>query len=340
MTEGHVGSPDDSLGGILSPVAREMETAESLLAKWVREAPPSVSEPMSHTLGSGGKRLRPGLVLLSSRLSPEGEPSEVAPWLAAVVEVIHTASLIHDDVVDEAPLRRGNPTVGEKWSPHRALLVGDYWYSGMMRLLLTLSERWPVAVKVCGEIAQAVCEMCDTEAAQQEGDVPWMEEEDYLSLAGGKTGSLMATCCKLGGWCWNASEEDREALDRYGRCLGAAFQIADDLLDIRADQATTGKTQGRDLLRSSPSLPLIWARKLAQGEDSRFLEELWRGSEASDRDLKRIRRIVETSGAARASQETARQQAERARSSLGRWPESPYRSSLMGLTSYAITRGR
>ena len=340
MTEGHLGSSCDQLGDLLSPVAGEMGKVEDLLEEWVREAPHSVSEPMSHTLGSGGKRLRPGLVLLAAHLGLGERILEEAPWLAAVAEVIHTASLIHDDVVDEAPLRRGNPTVGKKWNPHRALLVGDYWYSGMMKLLVELSDTWQGAVSACGEIAQAVCEMCDAEAKQQEREGPMMEEEDYLSLAGGKTGSLMATCCKLGGCCWNASEEDREALGQYGRCLGIAFQIADDLLDIRADQEMTGKTQGLDLLRSSPSLPLMWARKLAEGKDREFLEALWGKEEASDGDVHRIRCIVEDCGAAQAAREAAERQGEKARSSLDRWPESPFRFSLTGLTNYAISRGR
>ena len=340
MTEGHAGSAGDQLSDLLSPVVQEMEKVEELLTEWVREAPRSVSDPMAHTLGSGGKRLRPGLVLLASRLTSGDCSREEAPWLAAVVEVIHTASLIHDDVVDEATLRRGSPTVGRKWSLHRALLVGDYWYSGMMKLLVGLSSQWPAAVKVCGEIAQAVCEMCDAEAAQQDKQGFLMNEEDYISLAGGKTGSLMATCCKLGGWCWNASEADRDALAQYGRCLGIAFQIADDLLDISADQEMTGKTQGWDLLRSSPSLPLIWARALAEGKDREFLEEVWRGEEASEGDVKRIRRLVEECGADQASQRAAAKQAQQAQSLLSRWPDSPFRSSLMGLTQYAISRGR
>jgi len=334
------GKARDELEGLFRPVSRQMMRVERLLKRWLREAPRSVSNPMSHTLGSGGKRLRPGLVLLCSRIG-EAEPrDEEACWVAGVSEMIHTASLIHDDVVDEARLRRGHPTVGEKWNPHRALLVGDYWYSWMMHFLVGLAGDWPAAVSVCSEITQAVCEMCDTEAAQQETDRLEMGQEEYVALAGDKTGSLMATCCKVGGWCWDAPKQDRQVLSRFGRALGIAFQIADDLLDIRASEKITGKVRGWDLSQNSPSLPLIWALKLSQGKDRDFLRKVWSGKGAKAKEVERVFRIVEECGALEASQRAAASYAKKARSLLSRWPDSPYRDSLASLTCYAISRDR
>ena len=328
-----------SLDDILRPVCAELDEVERILLSWVAEAPPQVAGPMRHTLSAGGKRLRPGLVLLCAGLSPSARTQTRARALAAIVEIIHTSSLIHDDVVDEATLRRGLPSVPHRWSSKFALLVGDFWFSWAMKFLSSLASEWTLASDIVGEVARTVCRMSEAEVIQLTQDVEPATKEDYLRLASGKTGALLAACCRLGCWSWQASASCIEGAGRYGEHLGISFQIADDILDIRGDEGTTGKVALMDLHRSSISLPLILTRKRLDAATSEALD-MGRSPGSGQVSPAEIRKIIESSGAIEEAIEEAERQSGLASMALEGCPQGPCLDSLQALSVYAIARAR
>lgn len=329
-----------TLDRIFEPVAPGLEGVEKLLEKWVLEAPPGVAHPMRHTLFAGGKRLRPGVVLLTAGLGDGRQSLEFSHALAGVAEIIHTASLIHDDVIDESHLRRGAPSVPHQWSSKFALLVGDFWYSWSMNCFVEMTKRWPAALDVLGEVATTVCRMSEAETETLSRQEDLIDEQQYLQLAAGKTGSLMATCCKLGTFCWDAHPLIRTGIWEYGQHLGISFQIADDILDIRGDEGCTGEPALLDFRRDGLSLPLILLRKRS-GEDVRRLLDRLQGSEALSEDLLHQARIVcEESGAMAEAFRMAEQESDLAREALKGCPEGPHLDSLKALCSYAIDRAK
>lgn len=316
-----------------APVARELETVERLLRDIVPRDIPILSDIQARLL-SGGKRLRPTLLLLSARLFRVLRPGDEAVFkAAAAVEGVHLASLLHDDLVDKSPIRRGKPSIQEQYGLGPALLAGDYLAAVAYRRLCPQSPTRALTL-----LANAVASMCEAEftvIASSSG----MDRRSYAASAAGKTGALISAACEMGAVEAGADLESAQLLAAYGRELGIAFQIADDVLDIFGPSHVSGKPVGQDLVSGQPNLVVILALESdREGGLRSALESLTAGNpagpEARDAVIERIRRL-------RAGEEAhaiACEYASRARGFLSRLPACPAREALEAATEYVTNR--
>lgn len=234
-----------------APIEAQLAEVERTLTEEIGSDYPAIDELLKHGFSLGGKRLRPALLLLSAKAI--GEITREHLTLAAVVEMIHTATLVHDDVLDEAEMRRYRQTVNARWSNESSVLLGDYLFSHAFYLASTLDTTF--GCRVIGRATNIVCEG-ELRQVNSRGNFD-LSEEEYLSIIEGKTGELCACCCQLGAHYAGADPALVTAMSRFGRDLGVAFQIADDLLDVLGDEPTTGKSLGTDLEKQKMTLPLI-----------------------------------------------------------------------------------
>jgi octaprenyl-diphosphate synthase len=235
---------------VFAPVAGELEEVERILARTLRSRYPRVAPIVDHVRHFRGKRLRPVLLLLTARACGHVSPAHAV--LGAVVEMIHTATLVHDDILDGASVRRHVPTVNARWNVPSAVLLGDYLFTHAFHLASTVDAR------ACQLIGAATNRVCEGELCQglESGNLD-LTEEQYFDIIDGKTAELLACACQLGAIYAGASETMVQALGRYGRSVGLAFQIADDLLDLVGEEEATGKSLGTDLELQKLTLPVI-----------------------------------------------------------------------------------
>ncbi len=266
--------PDEALARRLADRMAEVEQA---LAGHVRSRAPFVTSAASHLMEAGGKRFRPLLVLLAAETGSRPDSDDVIT-AACVVELTHLASLYHDDVMDEADLRRGADSANARWDNHVAILTGDFLFSKSSELTAELGAD---AVRIQAQTFTRLVEGQIQETVKPgAGDDPL---EHYLDVVAGKTGSLIATSARYGARFGGATPEVEEALTAYGDIVGSAFQLSDDILDIASDSVDSGKTPGTDLREGVPTLPVLMARSSTRPEDSRLLQLL--DSDLSDDDL-------------------------------------------------------
>lgn len=238
-------------GSLFGLIQGDLVKVEELLKAQLRSADPYVDQLVKHGFRLGGKRLRPALLLLAAAATGAVGPAHIT--LAVVMEMIHTATLIHDDVLDEASLRRHMDTVNARWGNKSGVLLGDFLFSHAFFLSATLDDAY--ACQLIGRSTNIVCEG-EMRQIRSGGNLD-LSEAEYVSIIDAKTAELCACCCRLGAHFSNATSERIDALTRYGRNLGIAFQIVDDLLDLEGDEAVTGKSLGTDLEQLKPTLPLI-----------------------------------------------------------------------------------
>ena len=245
-----------------------MTVVEKALAGHVRSRAGFVTEAASHLMEAGGKRFRPLLVLLAAEAGDDPDSYDVVT-AACVVELTHLASLYHDDVMDEAALRRGAESANARWDNHVAILTGDFLFSKSSELT---AELGPDAVRIQ---AQTFTQLVEGQIMET---VPPRPGEDplvhYLDVVAGKTGSLIATAARYGARFGGASREIEEALTAYGEIVGSAFQLSDDILDIASDTVESGKTPGTDLREGVPTLPVLLAQQSTDPTDARLLDLL------------------------------------------------------------------
>jgi octaprenyl-diphosphate synthase len=241
---------------LFGPAAADLEEVERILARTLRSRYAQVAPVVDHVRHFRGKRLRPLLLLLTARACGKVTPAHHV--LGAVVEMIHTATLVHDDILDGADVRRHVPTVNARWGTQTGVLLGDYLFTHAFHLASTLDAQ------ACRLIGAATNRVCEGEMYQglERGNLD-LTEAAYFDVIDGKTAELLACCCQLGALYSGAPAETVQALTRYGRWVGVAFQIADDLLDLVGEEKTTGKSLGTDLEQQKMTLPLI--RLLQQG---------------------------------------------------------------------------
>jgi octaprenyl-diphosphate synthase len=239
-------------GDLNGPIIRDLEEVERILQATCASARPAVHELVAHLEHYRGKRLRPTLLLLSARACGRVTPAHHT--LGAVVEMIHTATLVHDDVLDSATVRRHVPTVNAAWDNQTSILLGDYLFTHAFHLASRLDD-----VRACRLIGEATNRVCEGELQQgvERGNLA-LTEADYLDIIDGKTAELTACCCRLGALYSEASASVVDRLTRYGRWLGIAFQVADDLLDLVGEERTTGKSLGTDVEQQKLTLALIY----------------------------------------------------------------------------------
>ncbi|MGC4110958.1 MAG: polyprenyl synthetase family protein [Nocardioides sp.] len=254
-----------------------MQEVEDALAHHVRSRAPFVTSAASHLMEAGGKRFRPLLVLLAAETGTHPDSDDVIT-AACVVELTHLASLYHDDVMDEAALRRGAESANARWDNHVAILTGDFLFSKSSELTAELGAD---AVRIQARTFTRLVEGQIQETVKAgAGDDPL---EHYLDVVAGKTGSLIATSARYGARFGGATREVEEALTAYADIVGTAFQLSDDILDISADADVSGKTPGTDLREGVPTLPVLMAQASTRPEDARLLQLL--GSDLSDDGL-------------------------------------------------------
>jgi octaprenyl-diphosphate synthase len=319
-----------NLVALYAPITAELAQAEKIFQSEIGSRFPFVQQLVDHCADFQGKRLRPALVLMSGRAC--GSLHDAHPILAAVVEMIHTATLVHDDVLDEAMVRRHAATVNAEWGNETAVLLGDYLFTHAFHLAASLES-----TQACRWIGQATNRVCEGEMQQvhQRGNLD-LTEEDYFTIIEGKTAELTAVSCRLGASYAGATESIVAALDRYGRNLGIAFQIADDVLDICGEERITGKSLGTDLEKQKLTLPLIRMLRLADGPQAASLRSLL--AESNGELRRRLRPHLESSGALDYAWQCARLHVKRAVDALDALPESDARSVLRTLAQYVVRR--
>ncbi|MGF1425147.1 polyprenyl synthetase family protein [Kitasatospora sp. LaBMicrA B282] len=311
-----------------------LEAVEAAMAEAVKSDLPLVTVTASHLIKAGGKRFRPLLVMLAAQF---GDPTAVGVVPAAVVvELTHLATLYHDDVMDEAPVRRGVPTVNARWDNSVAILTGDFLFS---RASQVLSGLGPEAVKIQADAFERLVtgQILET-AGPGPGDDPL---NHYLEVLAGKTGALIAVSGRFGALMAGAEPWVVEILTEYGEKMGLAFQLADDVLDIASDGHESGKTPGTDLREGVPTLPLLLLKSMPEDpsdpEDAR-LRELIQQDLTDDRlHAEALRLLRRHPALERARRETLRY-AEEARALLAPLPDCPAKAALQGLCDAVAIR--
>lgn len=256
---------DDALAERLR---RRLATVEDDLAGHVSGSADFINEAAGHLMSAGGKRFRPLLVLLAAEVGPRPDTAEVLT-AASVVELTHLASLYHDDVMDEADVRRGADSANARWDNHVAILTGDYLFARSSELTAALG---PEAVLIQ---SRTFARLVEGQILETVKPAPGADPlAHYLEVVAGKTGSLIATSALYGAMFSGASAEVCEALREYGEIVGSAFQLSDDILDIASESEESGKTPGTDLREGVPTLPVLMARAANRPEDARLIELL------------------------------------------------------------------
>ena len=293
-----------------------------------------VQEMGEYIAGAGGKRLRPILLLLAARLAGAYGPRCV--HLACVVELLHTATLIHDDVVDRAPLRRGRPSANAQWGDDASVLVGDHLYSKSFAMLVRDNDR-----AIMETLARATVSMTEAEVFQLERKRSGvLTEADYIRIITEKTASFMSACCRIGGLLGVVAPAQVEALTRYGLDVGVAFQISDDSLDFVADQTRLGKAVGADLREGKRTLPLIaMLRRSSRAEQERVWALLGRSSLSPD-EVEEIRLLVVEHAGVEYALERAHEYAQAAKRDLEAFPPSAEREILSLIADFVVDRDR
>ncbi len=331
---GTVNTPRDlasALRDIQAPVRPRLERVVDVLQQLAGSSTEPVAKDVArHIMQMRGKMVRPTLLLLASEI--EGKVDPRAEEMAAVVELIHISSLVHDDAVDHSALRRGLPTVNAAFSHQVAVIMGDYLYSRAIIELVDLDDPEPLRVMSRVTNEMTVGEMRELVAH----DMLDYSEPDYDELIRSKTASLMSAACEIGGLRGQLAE--REALRRYGLFLGMAFQITDDVLDYTGSESVTGKPSGHDLREHKITLPLIAALPRLLPAERRLVQRLMADPAPSDDLIHEVIGAVAARGGVAAAQERALKLVQRAEAELDQLPESVARESLRECLSYAVER--
>jgi octaprenyl-diphosphate synthase len=318
------------LKACLAPIDDDMRRVDTLIRERLSSEVALINQIGAHIVASGGKRLRPALVLLAARA--HGASDDRPLLLAAIIEFIHTATLLHDDVVDDSDRRRGRATANAVWGNPGAVLSGDFLYSRSFQLMVEAGRM---------DVMQV---MADTTNAIAEGEVlqlmncgdPGVSESQYLRVIELKTARLFEAACRLGAMVADCDEASCDSAAAYGHALGMSFQLIDDLLDYLADPEVSGKNLGTDLAEGKPTLPLIRAMQVGKDGHPAVIEAAIRdGGEA---DIIAVLKAVESTDAIHYTAALAADHAAKATAAIQRLPESPYKEALVALAQFAVSR--
>ncbi|WP_281017343.1 MULTISPECIES: polyprenyl synthetase family protein [unclassified Minwuia] len=324
--------PAAGLERLRSLVERDLDRVNQVIMDKMQSEVALIPQLASHIVAAGGKRLRPMLTLAAADLCGYQGDRQVS--LAACVEFIHTATLLHDDVVDESDLRRGNATANAVFGNQASVLVGDFLFSrafqlmvadGSLEVLAILSKASAVIAE--GEVLQLITTN-DTETT----------EDAYLDVISAKTAALFSAACRVGAIVAEAPKAEVEALDSYGRNLGIAFQLIDDALDYSARQATLGKTVGDDFREGKITLPIVLAFRRGTPEERQFWRRCLEDMEQTEDDLDRAQELIQSHDALADTIERARHYGARARDALAIFPEGVMKSALIDAVEFTIER--
>ena len=322
--------PHDRLAALL---AEDLDAVNALIrARMASEHAPRIPEVTAHLVEAGGKRLRPMLTLAAARLCGYSGDDHVK--LAATVEFIHTATLLHDDVVDESQQRRGRPTANLLWDNQSSVLVGDYLFARSFQLMVETGS-----LRVLDILANAAATIAEGEVLQLTAARNLATTEStYLQIVRGKTAALFSAATEVGGVIASAPEDQVRALHAYGDALGIAFQIADDLLDYQGDSGATGKNVGDDFREGKLTLPVIKAIAAADEGERAFWQRVIGTGRQEPGDLDTAQGLLRRHDALEATRADAFAWADTARAALAELPEAPVRDMLSDLAAYVVDR--
>ncbi len=323
-------SPPVALEQLQKLIAEDMQAVDRVIRDQLHSDVVLIRQVAEYIIGGGGKRLRPALVLLSA--GALGYRGNAHHTLAAVVEFIHTATLLHDDVVDESALRRGRPTANTLFGNAASVLVGDFVYSRAFQMMVNVGD-----MRVLQVLADATNIIAEGEVLQlmncRNADI---DEESYLQVIRYKTAKLFEAAGRLGAILAGATPEVEQAMAVYGSHLGTAFQLIDDALDYSGEAGVIGKNIGDDLAEGKPTLPLIYAMRKGTAEEAALVRRAV--SSGGLAELEGVLAAISSSGALDYTRRQAEAEAEAARVALSVIPATQYRDSLIQLASFAVTR--
>jgi octaprenyl-diphosphate synthase len=315
---------------IVLSIAADMEAVNQVIRARLHSDVPLVKQIAEYIINAGGKRIRPALVLLVA--NAYGYRGTAHHELAAVVEFIHTATLLHDDVVDESSMRRGRKTANALFGNAASVLVGDFLYSRAFQMILTLQN-----LRVMEIIAEATNVIAEGEVLQllnmHNADVT---EEQYLQVIRSKTAKLFEAAAQLGTLVADTAEADLDAMAEYGRSLGTAFQLIDDVLDYSGNAADIGKNVGDDLREGKPTLPLIYLMQHGTAAERELVRACIKNGDESHFD--QILAGITTSGALAYTRHVAEKSAQQAADAISGLPNSQFKDSLLKLSAFAVGR--
>lgn len=315
---------------ILQPIVAELHAVDNVIRQRLHSDVVLIKQLGDYIINSGGKRLRPAVVLLAAKAN--GYSGEQHLLLAAIIEFIHTATLLHDDVVDESQLRRGNSTANALWGNGASVLTGDFLYSRSFQMMVELDRM--AVMKILSDATNCIAE----------GEVlqlmnchnPDLTESDYMQVTGRKTASLFAAGCRLGAVIADAPEAQQEAMRIYGHHLGVAFQIVDDALDYGKDNIEFGKNIGDDLNEGKTTLPLIRAMQTGTPEQIRGIRAAIQTGGAEQ--LETVKLAIESTEAMTYTFARAEEEAKIAIDALTVIPDSQYKTALLQLAEFSVRR--
>ncbi len=317
-------------GRLFAPIADELQAVEGILREELVSRYEGVNSLLQQGVRLGGKRLRPALLLLTAQTCGSVTPAHRT--LAAVLEMIHTATLVHDDVLDEATVRRHNVTVNAMAGNEASVLLGDYLFSHAFYLASTLENTF-----ACQRIGQTTNIVCEGEMRQIQSRGNYqLGEEEYLEIVEAKTAELCACCCELGAYYAGADPQQQRLCQAYGRYLGIAFQIIDDVLDLVGDPDRTGKSLGTDLKQEKLTLPVL--HLLDQSNAAGRAAAVQRMSKFRQDGRRDLSELLDSSGSLDYARQVANRYAQQAHDQLARLPSNPAQEALLELTSFVVAR--
>lgn len=321
--------PQLDLKSVIQLCADDMRLVDELIRKSLDSNVVLIRQIAEYIIGSGGKRLRPMLAVLAARACGYSGTQHIT--LAAIIEFIHTATLLHDDVVDESQLRRGKESAHAVWGNAASVLVGDFLYSRAFQMMIDIDS-----MQVMDILSDATNQIAEGEVEQLLNmHDPEVSQERYFRVIEKKTAQLFEAACQLGAVI--AARPDLESdLASYGRELGTAFQVMDDVLDYTADAAIMGKNRGDDLAEGKPTLPLILCREALDSEQREAIDQAIRAGDISK--LQWISQAISDTGALAATQQMAEHRSSTALAALESLENSPWKSALATLAVYSVNR--
>ena len=311
-------------------VAKDWESVNSLIARKLGSDVSLINQIAHHIIHGEGKRLRPLITLLASKACNYNGDKHINN--AVIIEFIHTATLLHDDVVDNSGLRRGEKTANKVFGNQASILVGDFLYSRSFQMMMEIRE-----LRVLDVLANTTNTIAEGEVLQlMHCKNPNTTEENYLEVIYRKTAKLFEAASRIGAIISKSDEQVENSLIKYGRHLGSAFQLIDDALDYNADHNDLGKNIGDDLSEGKPTLPLIYALQNGSAAERNMIKEAIQSG--GTQNLKSIQLAIESSGGIRYTEEKAKEQIELAINSLNILPENKYKKALIELANHSLSR--
>ena len=325
----------NELSQILAPISLDFKGLDEVIRLRLSSKVALIDQISSYIIGAGGKRVRPALLLLVAKALADGQDTPHALEMAAVVEFIHTATLLHDDVVDESTLRRGRETANAAFGNAASVLVGDFLYSRAFQMMVA-----PNDLRVMQILSDATNTIAEGEVLQLLNmNDPEVDESSYLQVIRYKTAKLFEASTELGAVLAKASDVQREQAAAFGRHIGTAFQLMDDLLDYTASAAQMGKNAGDDLREGKPTLPLIYLLENGSREEQLLVRAAIEQNQDLPEDIfEKILQAVQNSGALEYTQAAAKREAQLALSCIQSFPKNEATQALFALCEYSLSR--